>query len=1093
MKQTVLAKALALLTACTLTLSSGAVALAETNASSFVSANSISSTELTLMTASNVPVESVSISGRATLKAGESDYLTVTVLPSTATNKTLSWSSSVSSVATVNSAGVVYARSAGQTLITATSTDGTNIFDYYLLTVTPAYDDDTRVTKVSITGKDSMKIGETYAITYEVWPTTATNKALSFSSSNTAVATVSAQGVVTAVGAGTATIVGASKDNSSIVDSYELTVDALVPVTTINVTGKASMTVGETYKFTAEVLPADASNKSVTWSSSNTNVATVNQNGEVTVVASGTAVITATSVYDNNVYGSFLIGIENVPVTKIVLTGNTGMVYKATQTIGAKVYPSTASIQKLVWTSSNTAIATVDQNGKVTAQKKAGSTVITAAATDGSGTKATFTVNVTKSVIKVKSVSVTGRSLIGVGESVQATASVLPINAHNQNLYWDTDNASVATVDHETGVVTGVAAGTAMINAIATDGTLVRGGYTVTVIDNFVKVTQVSASGNTDLYPGAASYSSYEIWPANASDKTVTWTSSNANVATVNEYGVVSAKAIGTAVITATANDGSGKSANYTVNVANTQVLVTKVNVTGKPSMVIGEVQYMSYEIWPSDATDKTVSWSSNNTKVATVSEYGVVTGVSVGQATITATAKDGSKQSASFIVKVSNGITLVTRLAVYGKTSLTVGNVDYVSYEAWPVDATNKGVTYTSSNTKVATVTTDGIVTAVAAGSARITAKALDGSGVTAYYDVTVGNVPSVPVSQVGVSGKGSMMVGEVQYLSYEIWPTNATNKSVTYTSSNTSVATVNQYGMVTAKAVGTTVITATAKDGSGKSASLTVNVVPVTGQVTKISIYGTGTLSIGATESLSYEVWPADAVNKSVTFTTSNKKVASVTESGVLTGISAGTATITATANDGSGVKGTYIVTVSKNTQKVTKLEIYGKGTLSVGEIEYLAYAAWPVDAANKTITYSSSNTNVVTVNANGIVIAQNIGTAVITATANDGSGTKATYTVTVSDGTAGDIPVTYVGVFGDTELVVGEVSYPAYEILPINATVKTVTYSSSNTSVVTVTASGIVTAVGVGTATVTATANDGSGKAASYTVTVSESIIN
>lgn len=132
-------------------------------------------------------------------------------------------------------------------------------------------------------------------------------------------------------------------------------------------------------------------------------------------------------------------------------------------------------------------------------------------------------------------------------------------------------------------------------------------------------------------------------------------------------------------------------------------------------------------------------------------------------------------------------------------------------------------------------------------------------------------------------------------------------------------------------------------------------------------------------------------------------------------------------------------------------------------------------------------------VTVNANGIVTAKNIGTAVITATANDGSGTKATYTVTVSGGTISDIPVSYVGVFGDTELIVGDVSYPAYEILPINATVKTVTYSSSNTSVVTVTASGIVTAVGVGTATVTATANDGSGKAASYTVTVFEPIIN
>ena len=1084
MKQKVLLKALALLTAFTLTLGCGASALAETDASSFVTAATMPASLTTLMTASNVPVESVTISGRTTLKAGESDYPTATVLPTTATNKTLSWSSSVTSVATVSSSGVVYARTAGQTLISATSTDGTSLFGYYLLTVTPAYDDDTRVTKVSITGKASMKIGETYAISYEVWPTTATNKTLTFSSSNTSVATVSDKGVVTAVGAGTTTIVAASNDNASIVDSYELTVAALVPVTTINVTGKASMTVGETYAFTAEVLPSDASNKSVTWSSSNTNVATVDQNGNVTVVASGTVVITATSVSDGNVYGSFLIGIENVPVTGIVLTGNTGMVYKATQTIGATVYPSNASIQKLTWTSSNTSVATVDQTGKVTASTKtAGTTVITAAATDGSGTKATITISVSKNVIKVTSISVTGRSLIGVGESIQATASVLPTNAHNQNLYWDTDNPSVATVDHETGVVTGVSAGTAMINAIATDGTLVRGGYTVTVQDNFVKVTQVSASGTTELYPGSMTYSSYEVWPANASDKSVSWTSSNTTVASVNEYGVVYGRSIGTAVITATAKDGSGKSGSYTVTVANNQVMVTKVNVSGKPSMGIGEVQYMSYEIWPSNATDKTVSWTSSNAKVATVNQYGVVTGVSVGQATITATAKDGSKQSASFIVTVGSSKTLVNRIAIYGKTSLTVGNVDYISYEVWPTNADNKSVTYTSSNSKVATVTSSGIVKAVAAGTTRITAIAQDGSGVTASYDLTVSKVPVVPVTKVGISGKDSMMVGEVQYLGYEIWPTNATNKEVSYTSSNTTVATVNQYGMVTAKAVGTAVITATAKDGSGQSASLTVSVVPVSGQVTKINVYGKGTLGIGSVEYLSYEVWPADAVNKSITYSTSNKKVATVTENGIVTGISAGTATITATAKDGSGVKGTYTVTVSKNTQKVTKLEIYGKGSLNVGDVEYLSYAAWPVDAANKAITYTSSNANVATVNANGVVTAKNAGTAVITATAKDGSGTKATYTVTVST-----VKVTYVGVSGASNMTVGQVTYPTYEILPANASVKTVTYSSSNPSVVSVTSNGIVTAVGVGTATVTATANDGSGVFASYTVTVS-----
>ena len=1084
MKQNVLVKVLALLTAIIMTLGCGASALAETSAVSFVTEATMPASLTQLMAASTVLVESITVSAKTTMKAGESDYPTVTVLPTTATNKTVTWSSNNTNVATVTSAGVVYARSAGQALITATANDGSGKFAYYVLTVTPAYDDDTRVTKVTITNKNSsMKIGTTYNLAWSVEPSTATDKQLTFSSSNTAVATITDKGVITAVGAGTTTIVAAANDNLAIVDSYELTVDALVPVTQINVTGKASMEVGESETFVATVLPEDASNKNVTWSSSNTNVATVDQTGKVTVVGSGTVVITATSVADTNVYGSFVVGVENVPITWITLTGKTGMVYSETAYIGYTITPSNASNKQLLWTSSNTSIATVDQNGKVTASKKtAGTTIITAAAQDGSGIKATLTLSVSKSVINVQSVTVTGRTLIGVGETIQATATVAPSNAHNQVLYWVSDNPTVANVD-QTGKVTAYSAGSAMISAIATDGTLVRGGYVVTVKDGYVKVTTVNASGKTELYPKAVSYSAYEIYPVDADDKTVSWTSSKPEVATVNEYGVVTALTVGTTVITATANDGSGVSGSYTVTVADNQVMVTKVNVTGKPAMGIGEVQYLSYEIWPANATEKSVTWTSSNANVATVNQYGVVTGKALGQTVITATAIDGSKQSASFIVTVGSSKILVNRVEIYGKGALSVGETENLGWAVWPTNADNKSIAFTSSNTNVASVSEYGVVKAVAAGTARITAIALDGSGVTASYDVVVSNVAPVLVTYVGVDGRKSLMIGEVDYLAYEILPANASNKTVTFTSSNPAVATVNQYGMVTAVGVGSAVLTATANDGSGVQASFTVTVSPVAGQVTKIALYGKGSLGIGSVEYLSYEVWPADAVNKGITFSTSNAKIATVNEYGVVTGVGKGTATITATAKDGSGVKGTYTVNVSTNTQKVTRIDLYGKGTLNLGSVEYLSYEVWPADAANKGVTFSTSNGTVATVNEYGVVTGKAAGTAIITATAKDGSGIKGTYTVTVTA-----IPVTYVGVSGKTNLVVGEVNYPSYEILPANASNKGVTYSSSNPAVAYVTSNGIVSAVGVGSATITATASDGSGKSASYTVYVS-----
>ncbi len=1038
-----------------------------------------------IMATSNILVESVSVTGKTTMKAGESDYPVCTVLPETATDKTVAWSSVNPAVATVNSAGVVYAVSAGETLIYARANDGSGKFAYYLLTVTPAYEDVDRVTKVAIYGKAEMKIGEVYAIAYEVWPATAANKGMSFESSNTSVATVDGYGRVTAVGAGSAVIIAKSADNPAILDSYELTVAAVIPVTTINVSGKAEMAVGETHNFAYEVLPSDASNKTITWSSSNTAVATINDKGQVTAVAGGTTVIRATSQADTNVYGAFLVNVKSVPITWIALSAKTQMVYSERDNVGYTIYPNDATNKRLSWTSSNPSVATVDNNGVVTASRNtAGTTVITASATDGSGVKASYTLAVSKTAVSVQSIAVSGRTVLGVGETIQANATVLPANAYNQTLYWVSDNPTVANVD-QSGKVTAYSAGTALISAIATDGTLVRGGYTVAVKNSIVKVNAVTASGATKLYPKAVSYSSYSVLPANADDKRVIWTSSMPAVATVDaSTGVVTAIKEGTTLITATAADGSGAAGSYIVTVAASQTFVSKVAVYGKPTMGIGDVQYMAYEIWPADASVLSVKWSSSNSNIATVSEYGVVTAKATGMVTITATAADGSGQKASYIINVQAVKVPVTRLAIYGRGSMNIGEVDYLAYEAWPTNAVDKTVSYSSSNSSVATVSEYGVVTAKTAGITVITATAKDGSGVTASYTLTVQNKTAVPVTKVAVYGKGNLMIGEIEYLAYEIWPVNATNTGVTYTTSNANVATVNSYGMVTTKSIGTATITATAADGSGIKATYTVTVTPVAQMVTKLAIYGKGTLGIGDVEYLAYEAWPADAVNKSVTYSTNNQRVATVTEYGVVTGKSAGTATITATAADGSGVKATYVVVVGGAPQKVTKLAVYGRGTLNAGEVEYLSYEAWPADAANKSVSYASSNSNVATVSEYGVVTAKNEGTVIITATAKDGSGTKATYTLTVISNVK---KVTAVGVYGRGNMNVGDVEYLAYEIWPADATNKGVSYSSSNPSVATVSAYGVVTAIAPGAATITATAADGSGVQGFYTVNV------
>ena len=773
-----------------------------------------------------VPVSTITLTGAASLKAGQSDYPTYQVFPDTASNQTLLFSSSDTTVATITSAGVVYAVGEGKTLIRADATDGSGVWAYYELNVTPAYVDNTRVTSIVLYGTSSLAVGATYATSYEVFPATATNKNINWGSSNKAVATVNEYGVVTGVAEGEAIITGYADDNSSIIDSYKVKVENKIPVTAVEVTATPSMTVGQVFYCSYAVYPANASDQRVIWSSSNSSVVSVDEVGKLTALKGGKAIITLKSVSDPNVYGSYAVNVGDIPATWIVLNGKTQLLVGETDAIAFSVFPATSTTNTLTWSSSNSAVVSVDTNG-VMYGAGIGTAVITARANDSGNATAQLTVNVSKNASLVSSVTIGGPNTVSVSGGIQLTATVLPTNAYNKTLYWTSDNPAVAIVN-EDGYVVGVAPGTALISATATDGTLKKGSYLVTVKGSVVLVTNVIAAGAAVLYPGAIDYAAYGILPASADDTRVTWSSSNTAVATVNEYGIVKAIAGGEATITATSCDGTNISGSYKVTVKPTINYVTKVSISGHPVLGVGAVDYLAYEIWPLDADNKAVTWSSSNPKVATVNaDYGIVTALKKGSTVITAKAKDGSGKTASFTLQVSDVTTQVTRVEVYGSTNLAKGATDYVAYAIWPVDANNKSVTWTSSNTKVATVTADtGVVTAVAEGTTVITAKAKDGSGQSASYTLTV-STAVVNVAQVNVYGNTNLAVNVKEYLAYEILPVTASNKSVTWVSSNPAVAEVtSDTGVVTTKSAGTVVITATAADGSGASGSLTITV---------------------------------------------------------------------------------------------------------------------------------------------------------------------------------------------------------------------------------------------------------------------------
>jgi uncharacterized protein YjdB len=247
---------------------------------------------------------------------------------------------------------------------------------------------------------------------------------------------------------------------------------------------------------------------------------------------------------------------------------------------------------------------------------------------------------------------------------------------------------------------------------------------------------------------------------------------------------------------------------------------VTDIKLNKITTIVKGETITLKATVSPDDATDKTVTWKSDNTKVATVDEQtGKVTAVSTGTVTITCTATDGSGVTKSCTITVTTPVTKV-KLDATSKT-IAKGNSVTLTAKVTPAKA-YQNVTWKSSNTKVATVSSSGKVTAKKVGKATITCTAADGSGKKATCKITV----TTPVTKIKLNKtKATLKKGKSVKLKATVTPSKACKK-VTWKSSNTKVATVSSSGKVTAKKKGTATITCTAADGSGKKVTCKITV---------------------------------------------------------------------------------------------------------------------------------------------------------------------------------------------------------------------------------------------------------------------------
>lgn len=444
----------------------------------------------------------------------------------------------------------------------------------------------------------------------------------------------------------------------------------------------------------------------------------------------------------------------------------------------------------------------------------------------------------------------------------------------------------------------------------------------------------------------------------------VNWKSSNPSVVSVNSAGQLKALSKGVSTITA-ALMGSGKTASCKVTVSGQKTQ----SVTLSPTSVTlskGSTKILMASTTPAGGA---VSWSTSSPSVASVNASGLVTAVSAGTAVITAKATDGGGAYAACTVTVTNtkyvqSVTLNTYAIKW-----PVGRTGSYKPTVSPSDATNKNVTWKSSNTSVATVSSAGLLKAVGPGTATITCTAADGGGAKASCQVTVYQ----PVTSITLNSSSlSWSVGKTGSLKASVSPSNATNKNVTWKSSNTSVATVSSAGAVTAVGAGTATVTCTAADGSGVSASCTVK---VSAADTISSILLTSTASSIYTGNHAYIKASTTPANQTVNYSSSNTSVATVTQSGVVTGVSAGKAVITV-KDPKSSVKNTYTITVVSSP---------GGVSLSNTTASVAADKTFYLKSYTSGTSFKSSDTAVASVSSKGFVYAKKAGVAIITASAN------------------------------------------------------------------------------------------------------------
>ena len=681
---------------------------------------------------------------------------------------------------------------------------------YWTIYVESNPDDDIKVTSITLNKTElTLQPGDYETLLETVLPTNATNKTVSWTTSNSSVATVS-WGKVTAVAQGTATITCKANDGSGVSAKCSVTVTS--PDIDINATNFPDE------KFRNYLLSQDYGEDGVLTGDEIRSVTFINVDEKGISSLKGIEYFTALKkLWCNGNQLTTLDVSKNMALTELTCSDNKLTTLDMSKnTALATLYCYDNQLTTLD-VSKNTALYRLNcTNNQLTILDVSKNTALTTLRCDDNQLTTLDVSNLTELHDldcygnQLTTLNVSGCTALKSlfcwsnqlkGEAMDALINSLPANGltHDFRLIWDNTEGNVCTK--------------AQVAAAKDKGWIpLCWGSGWKEYEGAINVTSITLNKTTlSLQAGQTETLTATVKPDNATDKTVTWSSSNTNVATVSSTGKVTANAKGSATITCNANDGSGKQAACSVTVTEPVIKVTSITLNKTTlSLQLWQIERLTATVKPDNATDKTVTWSEDNPDVAFIDSDGYVAAFGIGTATITCTANDGSGVSATCVVTVTP--ILPESISLPSTMTVAAGQTVTLTPTITPADAVTT-LTWSSDDETIATVNSSGVVTGVKKGQTFINVETNNGKAAYCKLTVTAGEPTEIILPK-----NVTVTIGTPLTITATVIPEGA-ETTLTWKSDDETIVRVNGSGaltgLLTGLAEGLAIVTVSTSNG--------------------------------------------------------------------------------------------------------------------------------------------------------------------------------------------------------------------------------------------------------------------------------------